>query len=46
MLSLDRFFSQDAMEMAVLSHVRHPGIVTVYDCLTDVVEVRQGESHS
>ncbi|KIZ07069.1 Proto-oncogene tyrosine-protein kinase LCK [Monoraphidium neglectum] len=32
---------KDAMEMAVLSHVRHPGIVTVYDCLTDVVEVRQ-----
>lgn len=34
---------KDAVEMAVLSHVRHPGVVTVYECLTDVVEVRHEE---
>jgi hypothetical protein len=27
----------DAMEMAVLSSVRHPGVVQVYACLTDMV---------
>jgi hypothetical protein len=29
---------QDAVEMAVLSSVQHPNIVTVYSCLTDMVE--------
>ena len=29
----------DAMEMAVLSSVQHPNIVSVYACLTDMVEV-------
>ena len=28
--------------MAVLGHVRHPGIVTVYDCITDIVEAHDG----
>ncbi|GBF87615.1 hypothetical protein Rsub_00326 [Raphidocelis subcapitata] len=29
---------KDAVEMAVLSHIRHPGIVSVYSCFTDCVE--------
>ena len=29
---------KDAVEMAVLSHIRHPGIVSVYSCFTDMVE--------
>jgi hypothetical protein len=29
---------KDAVEMAVLSSVQHPNIVTVYSCLTDMVE--------
>lgn len=29
---------QDAVEMAVLSSVQHPNIVSVYSCLTDCVE--------
>jgi hypothetical protein len=29
---------QDAVEMAVLSTVQHPNIVSVYSCLTDMVE--------
>ncbi len=33
---------QDAAEMAVLSSVQHPNIVSVYSCLTDMVEA-EGE---
>ena len=29
---------RDAVEMAVLSTVQHPNIVTVYSCLTDMIE--------
>jgi hypothetical protein len=29
---------KDAVEMAVLSHVRHPGVVSVYECFTELVE--------
>lgn len=37
---------QDAMEMGVLLHLRHPGVVAVYDCITDLVEVAPGERRS
>jgi hypothetical protein len=30
---------KDAVEMAVLSSVTHPNIVSVYSCMTDMVEV-------
>lgn len=33
---------KDAMEMAVLTHLRHPGIVTVFECFTDCVEDASG----
>lgn len=33
---------KDAVEMAVLTHMRHPGIVAVYSCFTDMIE--EGES--
>ena len=36
--SSEREAMQDAVEMAVLSSVQHPNIVTVYACLTDMVE--------
>ncbi|KIZ00555.1 hypothetical protein MNEG_7406 [Monoraphidium neglectum] len=29
---------KDAVEMAVLSHIRHPAVVGVYGCFTDMVE--------
>jgi hypothetical protein len=32
----------NAVEMAVLSSLQHPGIVSVYACLTDMVEVGGG----
>lgn len=35
---------KDAVEMAVLSHIRHPGIVSVYSCFTDMVEDGEGGS--
>jgi hypothetical protein len=34
--------AKDAVEMAVLSHVRHPGVVSVYECFTDLVEDLSG----
>jgi hypothetical protein len=34
---------KDAVEMAVLSSVQHPNIVSVYSCLTDMVEIGGGE---
>jgi serine/threonine protein kinase len=34
----ERAAIQDAMELAVLSSVQHPNIVSVYACLTDMVE--------
>ena len=34
----EREAMQDAVEMAVLSSVQHPNIVSVYSCLTDMVE--------
>ena len=33
---------KDAVEMAVLSSVQHPNIVSVYSCLTDMVEIGGG----
>ena len=35
---------KDAVEMAVLSHVRHPGIVAVYETFADMVEDFGGAS--
>lgn len=34
----DRQAMKDAMEMAILMSVRHPNIIQVYTCLTDMVE--------
>jgi serine/threonine protein kinase len=34
----------DAMEMAVLSSIQHPNIVSVYACLTDMVECSSDKS--
>ncbi|KIZ06401.1 putative serine/threonine-protein kinase pats1 [Monoraphidium neglectum] len=35
----EREAMKDAVEMAVLSSVQHPNIVSVYSCLTDMVEI-------
>ncbi|KAI8462305.1 MAG: kinase-like domain-containing protein [Monoraphidium minutum] len=37
----EREAMQDAVEMAVLSTVQHPNIVSVYSCLTDMVEAAE-----
>ena len=37
---------KDAVEMAVLSHVRHPGIVAVYETFSDMVEDAPSSSAS
>jgi len=34
----EREAMQDAVEMAVLSSIQHPNVVSVYSCLTDMVE--------
>jgi hypothetical protein len=34
----EREAMQDAVEMAVMSSVQHPNVVSVYSCLTDMVE--------
>jgi len=34
----ERQAMQDAVEMAVLSSIQHPNVVSVYSCLTDMVE--------
>lgn len=34
----EREAMQDAVEMAVLSTVQHPNVVSMYSCLTDMVE--------
>jgi hypothetical protein len=38
----EREAMKDAVEMAVLSSVQHPNIVSVYSCLTDMVDVTGG----
>lgn len=42
--STEREAMKDAVEMAVLSTVHHPNIVSVYACLTDMVEVGDTDS--
>ena len=42
--SCEREAMKDAVEMAVLSTVRHPNVVQVYSCMTEMVELADGGS--
>jgi hypothetical protein len=42
----EREAMKDAVEMAVLSSVQHPNIVSVYSCLTDMVDVSGGRARA
>lgn len=41
----ERQLMKNAMEMAVLTTIRHPNVVRVFACLTDMVEEAGGLKH-